>query len=132
MTKLPYTVFSFFVLMLMTQTASAAIEEKVMCSEGDQKHIFKANHPFAEALYDCSSLSGLNVECFKGKYQGPSPECMTCYSRMTKCTINHCTGKCMWSPKGEGCRDCAHLKCGDALSKCIGLPKDMTPDFKRS
>jgi hypothetical protein len=121
----------FFMFVFANQSA-LAFEEKLSCTESDQSHIHKDNHAFAEALYNNSHLSGLDKAGFMNEYKGLSDECAGCYERMTKCSINHCMGRCMFSPRGEKCRDCAHEKCGAPLETCIGKPRTQSPDFDRS
>lgn len=113
-------------------STTAAASAKVMCEASDQAQIYPGNHAFAEAIYACSGISGLDVDCFNETYPGMSEGCVSCYEDMASCTVKSCIGSCMFSPRGTGCRDCARRECGEALSECIGMPKEESPDFDRT
>jgi hypothetical protein len=106
-------------------------DAQASCTTEDKTHLQPGNHAFAEALYACSGLSGLDEPCFHQNYSGVSKTCIGCYGQMTSCTVNKCMGNCMFSPKGTGCRDCARSKCGDIIETCAGIKRDQSPDFQR-
>lgn len=112
-------------------TPSKAEPPRVSCSPEDQKHLYAKNHDFAESIYACSGLRGLDVDCFNKKYKGLSKDCVDCYAATTSCSVRKCIPKCMFSPRGIGCRDCVRAKCGEPLQACIGLPIEDSPDFER-